>query len=406
MTMGDNKRERFLGMLGKARVCEGAMGTMLFAQGAKFGDDLMSLNVEKPDMVRRVHELYHEAGATVAITNSFTPCTSEDPADQEEAARRIQASVDLARDAGAEIVLGDASPCSYVLEPLGPAEFDHNLMIYRRHLRNLSEAGADAFLLETFIDIADLRCAIIAAREVDPDMPIVASCTFDQDLTMALSSTTPEAAAVVCSSLGVDVVGVNCGFGPEKMLEVVERMSAVTNLPLIVQPNAGLPEYLEDGTTHYPGTPDELAAFAPRYVECGAAIVGSCCGSTPEFTAALSRAIGDGRAPLREARPTSSLSELIASISDVLHVPDDLSDLESGLEFDCAEPDFDRWDILENVSECPFVVMSSANDGYARCLDALERVLRLYPGRAIARIDAEDTEARSIAARYGALVAE
>ena len=237
-------------MFEKVRVCEGAMGTMLFSLGAKFGDDLTALNITKPELVRKVHEMYHEAGATVAITNSFSPCTSDDPDVLAEADRRNAASVRLAREAGAEVVLGDASPCSYVLEPLGAGEFDANYEVYKRHLSSLAEAGADALLLETFIDIADLRCAILAAREVAPGLPVIASCTFGQDLTMSLSSTTPEAAAVVCESLGVDMVGVNCGFGPDKMIEVVERMASVTDLPLIVQPNAELPEYLDDGTTH------------------------------------------------------------------------------------------------------------------------------------------------------------
>ncbi|MDO8963523.1 MAG: dihydropteroate synthase, partial [Coriobacteriia bacterium] len=139
--------------------------------------------------------------------------------------------------------------------------------------------------LETFTDIAEIRCALLAARSVC-DLPVIASMTFGLSGRSELSATDPETAAVVLEACGATAVGMNCGLGPEQMLPLVERMAAATTLPLIVQPNAGLPR-LVDGRTVFPGTPDEMGVHAARFAALGAGLVGSCCGSSPSFTGAI-----------------------------------------------------------------------------------------------------------------------
>ncbi|MDR3685963.1 MAG: homocysteine S-methyltransferase family protein, partial [Coriobacteriia bacterium] len=156
----------------------------------------------------------------------------------------------------------------------------------------LASAGPDAIFIETMTDIAEARCAVLAAKSVC-DLPVFASCTFGLAGRMDLSGTDPETAAVVLEAAGADGVGMNCGLGPEQMLPLVRRMAATTTLPVFAQPNAGLPTLDAEGRTQFPGTPDEMAAFASAAREAGAALVGSCCGSTPVFTGAIVDAVAD-----------------------------------------------------------------------------------------------------------------
>jgi len=193
--------------------------------------------------------------------------------------------VRLARQAGAQHILADVGPTGLVMEPLGPATFDEVFAIFVEQITALVAERPDAIALETFTDLAEIRCALLAARSVT-DLPVIASMTFGLSGRTELSATDPETAVVVLEACGATVVGMNCGLGPEQMLPLVERMSAVTDLPLVVQPNAGLP-VLVDGKTKFPGTPDEMGAYAAKFAALGASMVGSCCGSSPSFTGAI-----------------------------------------------------------------------------------------------------------------------
>ena len=386
---------------GRVGIAEGAMGTLLLAGGSSLGDDLMVLNTAKPERVGGIHWLYRAAGATCAITNSFSPCTSDDPIEQATRMELVTASARIAREANPDaVILGDMGPCSLMLEPLGPAPFDRILNIYKRHIAALVAAGVDAILLETFIELADLRCAIIAAHEVC-DLPVIASCSFNDSLVMPLSSTPPEVAAIVAEALGADMVGVNCGFGPDKTLEVVERMSGATSLPLIVQPNAGLPQTLEDGSTAYPGTPGEMASYARRYVELGAAIVGSCCGSTPAFTQAIADEIA-GAEPV--SRPASGNALTACSLSGSEAIDPDAFDADDCECLDVADALFDPEDALELVSDLPVAIIDGSGGDFAEGVEELEQALRLYPGRPVVLVQDKQGEAAALAARYGAIV--
>ncbi|HSQ21683.1 MAG TPA: homocysteine S-methyltransferase family protein, partial [Coriobacteriia bacterium] len=165
----------------------------------------------------------------------------------------------------------------------------------------LAAEGPDALLIETMTDIAEARCAVLAARSVN-DLPVFVTVTFGLSGRMDLSGTDPETAAVILEAAGAAAVGLNCGLGPEQMLPLVVRMARATSLPIIVQPNAGLPT-LVDGVTVFPGTPDEMGLYAARFVDAGASVVGSCCGSTPEFTGAIVDFAGDREIAPREAPP-------------------------------------------------------------------------------------------------------
>jgi 5-methyltetrahydrofolate--homocysteine methyltransferase len=268
-------------------IVDGAMGTMLQRAGMPVGQCPEELNVTNPEMVLDIHHAYVTVGAECVSTNTFggsrTKLAEYGLEDRVEELNR--AAVRLARRAGAQHVLADVGPCGLVMEPLGPATFDEVFAVFAEQIAALAAEGPDAIAFETFTDLAEIRCALLAARSVT-DLPVIASMTFGIVGRTELSASDPETVAVVLEACGATVVGMNCGLGPEQMLPLVERMAAATALPLIVQPNAGLPS-LVDGCTVYPGTPDEMGRHAARFAALGAAMVGSCCGSSPAFTGAI-----------------------------------------------------------------------------------------------------------------------
>jgi len=269
-------------------VVDGAMGTMLQRAGVPAEQCPEQLNVTAPELVEELHRNYVLAGADCVTTNSFGGTRAKlaewGLSDEVEAFNR--AAVRVARRSGAQHVLADVGPTGLVLEPLGPATFDEMYALFAEQIAALAAEEPDAVIIETMTDIAEARCAVLAAREVC-DLPVIASVTFGLSGRMDLSGTDPETAAVVLEAAGASVIGMNCGLGPEQMLPLAERMAAATSLPVIVQPNAGLPK-LVDGETVFPGTADEMGLAAARFVDLGATLVGSCCGSTPAFTGAIS----------------------------------------------------------------------------------------------------------------------
>ncbi len=268
-------------------VVDGAMGTMLQRAGIPPEQCNEQLNLTAADVVEQIHRDYVLAGADCITTNSFggtRPKLAEyglgDMVDELN-----RAAVRAARRSGVQHVLGDVGPTGLVMEPLGTATFDEVYAHFAEQVRALAAENPDAILIETMTDIAEARCAVLAARETC-DLPVLVTVSFGLSGRMELSGTDPATAAVILEAAGASAVGMNCGLGPEQMLPLVEQMAAATALPIIVQPNAGLPK-LVDGATVFPGTPDELGEYAARFVDAGASIVGSCCGSTPSFTSAI-----------------------------------------------------------------------------------------------------------------------
>ncbi len=285
-------------------VIDGGFGTMLQRYEIPAEQCPEELNVTAPEMIAQIHHDYVIAGAECVTTNSFGGSRAKlaeyGLADRVEELNR--AAVRLARASGAQHVLADVGPTGLVLEPLGEATFDDIFAIFAEQVAALAAAGPDAIMIETMTDIAEARCAVLAARSVC-DLPVFATCTFGSGGRMDLSGTDPATAAVILQAAGASAVGMNCGLGPEQMLPLVEAMSAATALPIIVQPNAGLPR-LEDGATVFPGTPDEMGEHAARFVGLGASMVGSCCGSSPAFTGAISDFAKDR--PVRSDRAVPS----------------------------------------------------------------------------------------------------
>ncbi len=282
-------------------VIDGGMGTMLQRASIPPEQSAMQLNITAPEVLEEIHRLYAVAGADCATTNSFGGTRFKLAAYglEDEVEELNRAAVRIARRGGSPHVLGNLGPSGRVLEPLGPARFDEVFDAFAEQVSALAAERPDALLIETMTDVAEARCAVLAARSVT-DLPVFVTVTFGANGRMDLSGTGPEAAAVILEAAGASAVGMNCGLGPEQMLPLVERMAGATYLPVIVQPNAGMPT-LVDGETLFPATPEELGEYAARFVDAGASLVGSCCGSTPAFTVTIAE-FGKER-PLAARRP-------------------------------------------------------------------------------------------------------
>lgn len=182
------------------------------------------------------------------------------------------------------LLAGDVTMTGKLLQPIGPLTFEEAVDVYKEQLSVLEASGVDLFIIETMMSLQETRAALIAAREVS-ELPVMVTMTFDETA-HTLYGTEPETAMLVLQGLGADAVGVNCGSGPAQCVDIVKRMKAVANVPVIAKPNAGLPRF-QNGETVYDRTPQEFAEETAELVELGAGIVGGCCGTTPEHIALL-----------------------------------------------------------------------------------------------------------------------
>ncbi|HEY4717150.1 MAG TPA: homocysteine S-methyltransferase family protein [bacterium] len=276
----------------KVFVMDGAMGTMLQSMGLSPGESPEEFNLRRPDLIQRIHRLYVKAGADIIDTNTFggNRIKLKDFGLESMVYDINSAGVKNAKKAaeGRAFVAASMGPTGKLLEPLGDLSFEEAKKIFMEQAKAFVDAGADIIAVETMMDIRELKAAIIGIREIS-DIPVLSMMTFNEDLRTSLG-TPPEVAAVVADGLGADVVGANCGVGPDKIFEVIKRMSKVTVKPLISQANAGMPELL-DGKTCYPATPEDMISFLVDSVAMGIRIIGGCCGTTPDHIKLISEAV-------------------------------------------------------------------------------------------------------------------
>jgi len=280
---------------GRVLIADGAMGTQLQARGLPAGGCPEVWNLERPDVVRRIHEDFIDAGARLIETNTFGATRLKMEAyeigDRVAEYTRAAVQIALAAAAGRAAVAVSIGPLGHLVEPLGEISFERAQELFLEQARAAAGAGATLAIIETMLDLNETRAAMFACREAGLDL--IVQLTFNQD-SRAFTGTEPEAAVVVLEALGAGVIGCNCSLGPEGLRAVVERMARVASVPVSVLANAGLPR-LEDGRTVFPMGAQEYAAWGPRLAAAGASIVGGCCGTTPEHIRLLAGAL-QGRA--------------------------------------------------------------------------------------------------------------
>ncbi len=273
-------------------VANGAMGSMLAAKGLRLTNSALA-NEENPDVVKGIFAEYLEAGAELLQSNTFAA----------NAVMLRHAGLEARHDSlnrlGMRLlreVAGDAAyvaanlgPTGELLDPLGPLTEPEAREVFRRQAEVLLAEGADLVLLESFEALDELAAAVAGVREAGGQVPVATTFSFSQPSGRSMMGVSPAQALATMVELGVDIVGANCGL-PSTTLAAVQEMAALTDLPLMMQANAGVPQ-IRGGETVFSGSPDDSAELARQAVAAGVRIIGGCCGTTPAHIAAIVRAL-------------------------------------------------------------------------------------------------------------------
>jgi 5-methyltetrahydrofolate--homocysteine methyltransferase len=278
-------------------VCDGAMGTLLQEKGLQAGECPELWCLERPDDVRDVHRSYREAGSDIVECNSFggSRYKLKHFGLEERAAEINRAAAALAREVAgeAQYVMGSVGPTGTFMAPLGTESEEDFYAAFKEQFLALEEGGADAVVIETMTGLEEALVALRAAKE-NTKLTTVVSFTFDPQVQggyATMMGVHPGPFAVAATEAGADMIGTNCGTGPDDMVEIVRLLrEAVAEVPILAMPNAGMPQIV-DGETVFRETPEEMAPKIQGIRNAGASIVGGCCGTTPAHIAAMKKAL-------------------------------------------------------------------------------------------------------------------
>ena len=278
---------------------DGAFGTMLQQRGLKTGEQPDMLNLTNPDLIRQIHKEYVEAGADVITANTFSSNRRKLP-ETVTVDEVVGAAIRIAREAGAKNVALDVSQTGVLLEPVGTMKFEDAYDIFKETVTAGEKHGADIILIETMSDLLETKAALLAAKE-NTNLPVFVSMTLGEDGRTFLGADA-KTIALTLSSLGADAVGLNCSLGPKEMLPIIKEVTEYSRVPVLVQPNAGMPVY-ENGKTVYNVTVEQFTEAVSEMLDFGVTVIGGCCGTTPEYTRAL-RKLLSSKTPLKRNRKT------------------------------------------------------------------------------------------------------
>jgi 5-methyltetrahydrofolate--homocysteine methyltransferase len=280
---------------GKILVSDGATGTLLMEKGLRAGECGEEWNVTHPSEVVSIAEAYYDAGADLALTNTFGALRTKLRAygRQDRAAEFAAAGARLAKRVcpHGRYVAGSIGPTGEFLSPVGTMSEEEMARVFAETVDALAGAGVDALCFETFTGLDEARCAVRTAKE-RTSLPVICTMTFEAEPRgfFTTMGATPAQAAHALAEAGADIIGTNCGNGIENMIPITRELRAASGLPILVHANAGLPQLI-DGKTHYLESPDHMARHIAPLIEAGANIVGGCCGTTPEHIRAVRRVV-------------------------------------------------------------------------------------------------------------------
>lgn len=302
----------------KVLLYDGSKGVMLQRRGLEGHEAAESWNISHPEEIKNLYSAYLQAGSEIIQTNTFpgNRVTLESHGLGDKTYELTFAGVKLAKETAPEntYIAASLGPTGALIEPSGTLSFDQAYHIFQESLKACEDAGADLVNFETFIDLNELRAAILAAKETT-NLPIIASATFNAD-SRTMFGNSAEVCAIVCQSLGAVMVGANCSGGPESLIEPIKRMSSVASVPLCVKPNAGMPELVK-GEVTYHQTPEQFSSYTQVFVENGVRLIGGCCGTTPEFIRELKKALAEVETPQLNLKSsptiTSAFNHLVLS---------------------------------------------------------------------------------------------
>ena len=415
-------------------VLDGAMGTMLQAKGLEMGGTPEALNIDKPDWLVDIHRQYINAGSDIVYANTFGANRHKLEKCGYTVQQAIPAAIKNARKAceGTDTLVAlDIGPIGQLLEPTGTLIFEEAYDIYKEQI--LAGADADLIVFETMTDLYELKAAVLAAKE-NSDLPIVCTMTFEENM-RTFTGVAISSMALTLEGLGVDAIGVNCSLGPKELYPVVEELCKWTNLPVVVKPNAGLPDPV---TNEYNCSPEDFAEFAEKLIPLGVKVLGGCCGTNPEYIKKLAemlkgkkhvsvhndipaaccspthtvvidqpRIIGErinptGKKRFKEALLANDIDYILGQAIKQIHAGADILDVNVGL------PGIDEKSMmvkavksLQGVVDVPLQVDSTIPE-------VLEAALRAYNGKPIVNsVNAEDSSIENVlplVKKYGAAV--
>ncbi len=292
---------------------DGGMGTLLQSRGLKPGQSPEELGMEKPGLIREIHDMYISSGSQIITTNTFGGNRYKlKPDINPTEFNRIMAQTARLAAGNRAFIAGSVGPTGKMLAPLGDIEFSRILTAFKEQITGLVLGGADLILGETFFDLAEARAVVIAARQVC-DLPIAVSMTFEHG--QSLTGTRPLVFLDTMQNLGIDIIAINCGSGPDDFIPLVESMLPRLETPLLIQPNAGLP-VLENGRTVFNLDPDTFAAKIKPLLNMGVKFLGGCCGTTPDHIQALRQSTENSfcRKPGLQSKPRLILTSRSRSV--------------------------------------------------------------------------------------------
>ena len=295
---------------------DGSMGVLLQKYGLSGGECPESWNITHSEIVESIHRNYIEAGSDLIITNTLGG--NRIKLSEYKLENRLKeinrAAVAIAKKAAGNmaVVAGDVGPTGRFVKPLGEISFGDMKAIYKEQIETLADAGADCIFFETHIDILELKAAIIACREVC-DLPVIASVTFEEN-GRTVTGSSAGAAVTMLEALGVEMVGTNCGTGPEDMLRIIMEMATLISIPVIAQANAGVP-FLRKGRTVYKSTPESYTSTALKMIECGVNAIGGCCGTTPDYIKFLHEKVLEIKPYTKRKKPSVDFMKLSSRYS-------------------------------------------------------------------------------------------
>ena len=419
--------------MARLTILDGAMGTMIQAAGLKLGERPEIFALRHPESVENIQRMYIEAGSNILYSNTFGANRHKLEGTGHSTAELIKANVAIAKraaDGKAKVAL-DVGPIGELMAPLGTLSFDEAYDIFKEMVIAGSEAGVDLVIFETFTDLYEVKAAVLAAKE-NSNLPVWVTMSFEMS-GRTFTGTTVECMASTLTGLGVDAMGINCSLGPKEILPLIRRMSEWTDRPLIVKPNAGLPD---PETGNYLITPDIFASEMKGFLELGVDIVGGCCGTTPAFIRALSdlpqasdsrikatrrgvcsashmtefggvRVIGERINPTGKKRFQQALKE-----HDMNYIMERaIEQAEAGadiLDINVGVPGLDEKALMKEVVQAVQGVVSLPLQIDSSNAEAIEVGLRYTNGRAIVNsVNAEDEKLDAIlplVKKYGAAV--
>ncbi len=293
-------------------ILDGAMGTMLQKLGLPAGGHPEAMNITHPEMVEKVHRGYIESGADIIYTNTFGAnrykLQKSGYTPEEVISAGIKAARKAAEGTGCLVAL-DIGPIGQLLEPSGTLDFEEAVDIFAEQVKAGVKYGADLIAIETMTDLGEARAAVLAAKE-NSSLPVICTMTFEKSK-RTFTGCTVSAMALTLEGLGADAIGINCSLGPDELKPLVEELAAWTSLPIIVKPNAGLPDPV---TGEYKFSPENFAKHIADLVPLGIKIVGGCCGSTPDTIAAVRRVLDSASPAKREVKTIPAVCSAVKTV--------------------------------------------------------------------------------------------